>query len=546
VSDAPHDDFDLVGDEAERMLVEIDAQECEESLALFTRRAWPIIDPAEYRHNWHLEAVAEHLTAVSMGHIKKLAITEPPRTSKSTMVAAMWPAWVWTQSRRLPLSGPHVKFIGVSYDPRLSIRDATKSRRIIDSEWFQERYGRRFRLLADMDQAAMYENNAGGFRYSTSVEGGLTGSGGDVIIVDDPISAKKSNWETARENVNTWWDETVQTRLNDQQTGAKIVIMQRLHEDDLVGHILDREDGWVHLNLPMEYDPALDTRTWVNGHAFYEDPRTEPDELLWPERFPRHVVDALKTSLGPFAAAAQLQQQPTPRGGSIIDRMWWQAWPAPGFDASRFPACSLIVGSVDTAYGDKEENAFNAMTVWGAFQDQRERANIVMMEAWRARLPLLGVYPDDARDEEERKPYWGLSEKIADTVMRRQMDVLLIEDKTRGGDLAAEIRRLLRRYNYECSIVMIMPEGNKIARLHACQPMFADGRVWAPEKAWADTVITEVSQFPKSKYADYTDTCSMAISWLRNNGIVMLGTESDSENLRRVTCQSKSPARYDV
>lgn len=547
MSDAPAiDDFDLVGEEAERLLIEIDAHECEESFSQFTRSVWPVIDPAPYKHNWSMDALADHLTGVMLGHIPKLCVTQPPRTMKSTMVSGCFPAFVWAQSKRLPLCGPHVKFVGVSYDPQLTIRDATKSRRIIDSEWYQARYGRRFSIMDDRDRTAMYENSAGGFRFSTSIEGGLTGEGGDIILIDDPISAKKANWESARDTVNEWWDGTVQTRLNDQQTGAKIIIMQRLHEDDLVGHVLDREEGWVHLNLPMEFDPALDTRTWINGHLFWEDPRTEPEELLWPERFPRHVVDALKTSMGPFSASAQLQQQPTPRGGSIIDRMWWQVWPAPGFDATKFPLCSLIVGSVDTAYGEKDENAFNAMTVWGVFADQKERANVVMMEAWRARLPLLGVYPEDAKTEDERKPHWGLAERVADTIQRRNMDVCLIEDKTRGGDLAKEVARLLRRYNYQCQIVMILPEGNKVARLHACQPMFADSRVWAPVKAWADTVITEVSQFPKSKFADYTDTVSQSISWLRNNGILMLGAESDSDNLERSMFRSKPQPRYEV
>lgn len=444
----------------------------------------------------------------------------------------------------MPLAGPHVKIVGVAYDPKLAIRDATKTRRIIDSAWYRDRWGNRFDIIADLDRKAMYENSGGGFRFSTSVGGTLTGEGGDILIVDDPINAKKANWESAREAVNQWWDESVQLRLNDQRTGAKIIIMQRLHENDLVGHVLEREDGWLHLNLPMEFDPALDTRTYVNGHLFFEDPREEQDELLWPERFPREVVDELKTSLGPFASAAQLQQQPAPRGGGIIDRMWWQVWPAPGFDASKFPPCSLIIGSIDTAYGEKDENAYNAMTVWGVFEDKQERPKVVLMEAWRGRYPLRGVIPPEARTDEERKPYWGLAEKVADTIRRRQLDAVLIEDKTRGGDLAKELQRLLR--GGECRIVMIRPEGNKVARLHACQSMFADGMVFAPEKAWAETVITEVSQFPKSKFADYTDTCSQALSWLRNSGALLLGTEADAENLQRSLFRSRPRARYDV
>lgn len=518
----------------------------EESLADFHRGAWPKFDPAPYKHNWHIDSLADHLTGVTHGHIRRLIVTEPPRTMKSSMVSVSWPAWTWAQSQYGALSGPHVKFIGVAYDPKLSIRDAIKTRRIIDSSWYQDRWKDRFTIMGDRDQKAMYENSAGGFRYSTSVQGGLTGEGGDVLIVDDPINAKKANWESAREVVNTWWDETVQTRLNDLTTGAFVIIMQRLHEDDLVGHVLDREDGWVHLNLPMEFDPALDTRTWVPGfdEPWFEDPRTEPEELLWPERFPRDVVDKLKAALGPFAASAQLQQSPTPRGGGIIDRMWWQPWPAEGFEPDRYPPCSLIVGSIDTAYGEKDENAFNAMTVWGVFEDKRQRPGVVLMEGWRARLPLRGVISPDCKTEDERRPHWGLAEKVADTVRRRQIDVLLIENKTRGGDLEKELQRLLR--GHDTSIVLLEPEGNKVARLHAVQAMFADGRIYAPDKAWAETIITEISQFPKSKFKDYTDTASQALSWLRNNGVLLLGTEADAENLAASTFRAKPPVRYDV
>ena len=492
--------------------------------------------------------MAEHLEAVMRGQIKRLIFTLPPRCMKSLMVSVTFPAFVWAQSQYGALSGPHVKFAGVAYDPKLAIRDAIKERRLLLSPWYRDRWGDRFELMPDKDTKAMYENTAGGFRFSTSVGGSFTGEGADIISVDDSISAKKAQWTSAREAVNEFWDETVPTRLNQQKTGAKIVTAQRLHEDDLIGHILAKaeEDGeeWVHVNFPMEYDSSLDTRTWVNGHVFFEDPRIEDGELLWEDRFPRDVVDKLKTTLGPFAASAQLQQSPTPRGGGIIDRLWWQVWPAPGFSPLQFPPCSLIVGSVDTAYGEKDENAYNAMTVMGLFTDQRQRINTVLMEGWRRRVPLRGVIPEDCKTDDERKPHWGLAEYVADTVRRRQLDVLLIENKTRGGDLEKELQRLLR--NYECSIVMIEPEGNKVARLHACQPMFADGRVWAPEKAWAETIITEVSQFPKSKYADYTDTISQMIIWMRNSGALMLGVEADAENIAANTFRSQRKAAYDV
>lgn len=523
---------------------------CTESLYEFYREAWKELDPSPFFGNWHLRDTARHLQAVTFGLIPRLLINFPPRCSKSLLISVAWPAWVWAQQQDpdCPLAGPQVQFLFASYAQTLSERDSLKMRRLINSQWYQDRWGKNFGIMADKDTVRKFETTKGGYRLATSVGGSLTGEGGDILVVDDPINAKESNYETIRDAANTWWSEAMTTRLNSPVTGAKVVIMQRLHENDLSGFILDRDsDSWTHLLMPMEYDPALDTRTWIDDEVFFEDPRTEPGELLWPERFPESVVKQLKTDLGPFAAAGQLQQSPVPKGGGIIDRDWWKVWPAPSFDGSKFPGCSLIIGSVDTRYGTKKEedgNAYDAMTVWGVFDDQRERTNAILMEAWRGRYHLCGVYPDDAKTDEERKPYWGLAEKIADTIRRRNIEILLIENKTRGGDLEVEVRRLLK--HYPCQLILIEVDGNKVARLYANQALFADGRIYAPEKAWADTVITEVSQFPKSKHKDYTDTVSQALSWLRNEGILLLGTEADSENLARNTFRSSPKARYDV
>lgn len=493
------------------------------------------MDPAPFSGNWHLEATAQHLEAVCFGLQPRLLINFPPRFSKSLLVAVAWPAWVWAQARdpEFPLLGPAVQFLFASYSQTLSERDSLKMRRLIESPWYQERWGKTVQIRQDKDTVRKFETTSGGYRLATSVGGSLTGEGGSILVVDDPINAKESNYETIRDAANVWYSEAMSTRLNDPVSGAKVVIMQRLHEDDLSGYILDKSgEDWSHLCIPMEFDGAWRAPTAIG----WTDPRAETGEvLLWPERFPQEVVDRLKRELGPFASAGQLQQSPSPKGGGIIMREWWQMWPAPGYEPQigetlTYPLCSFIVGSVDTAYGEGDEDAWNAMTVLGVWHDQRERPKVVLMEGWRARLPLRGVIPSECKTDEERRPYWGLAEKIADTIRRRKLDAIIIENKTRAKDLAAELRRLLR--DGECSIIMFNPKGDKIARLHACQPMFADGMVFAPEKAWAETIITEVSQFPKSKWKDYTDTLSQSLIWLRANGLLSLGTEADSDNAR--------------
>lgn len=381
----------------------------------------------------------------------------------------------------------------------------------------------------------------------------IGGECGDIFCsnCDDPHNVKEAESAAIRAETVRWFRESLTTRYNDAKTSATIVIMQRVHEDDVSGVILSEDFGYTHLMIPMSYDPTRHCVTYLPGsdEPFWEDPRTEEGELAFPERFPPEAVTRDEIRMGPTAAAAQFQQSPTPRGGNIINRDWWQLWPAEGYEPKpgeplAYPLCELITGSVDTAYGEKDENAWNAMQVWGVWRDRRERPKVILMEAWRARLPLRGVIPEDCKTDEERRPHWGLAEKIADTVRRRNISVLLIEDKTRGADLAAEIRRLLR--DGECLIVMINPKKDKTARLHSVQPMFADGMVYAPDRNWAETVISEVSQWPKSKWADHVDTCSQALSWLRNNNLLLLGTEADSDNVSKQTFRSPRKAAYDV
>ena len=372
--------------------------------------------------------------------------------------------------------------------------------------------------------------------------------------VDDPINAKQAFYKTIRDAANTWWDEAMSTRLNNQRYGAKIVMMQRLHEEDLAGHIIERarDEDYTTLIIPMEFDGDWRKPTVIG----WTDPRTEEGELLWEDRFPRAAIEQLKIDLGPVAAAGQLQQTPSPRGGNIIERDWWQLWPPPAesaefrgmnCDPDQYPMMSLIVGSVDTAYGEKDEDAYNAMTTWGVWQSARERPQVMLMHAWRKRLPLRGVIPEDAKTDPERRPHWGLVEHVANSVRKLKIDVLLIEDKTRGHDLRAELARLLRPE--ECQLVMIPANrggGDKVARLNAVQPMFAAGMVWAPNKAWAEMVISEVASFPKGKTADLVDTTSQVLSYLRRNDILLLGPEADEDNLCRNIFRSQQPAPYDV
>ena len=297
-------------------LEEVRSALAEASLSDFIRLGWPNIDPADYIGNWHIDAMSEHLEAVANGECRRLLINVPPRHMKSLSCSVAFPAWVWAQRKRSPLTGPGVGFLGVSYAQTLSIRDNVKCRRLLASKWYQDRWGDRFTLTGDQNTKIRFENDQGGYRLASSVESGTTGDGGDVIIIDDAISAGDALSPTVRAAANDWFDGTMTTRLNNPKTGAYIVVAQRLHEDDLIGHLLRKGDNWTHLCLPARYERE-------HPIVWARDPRKEEGELLWPERMGEDEVSRLELALGSYGAAGQLQQRPAPRDGGMFRRSWF-------------------------------------------------------------------------------------------------------------------------------------------------------------------------------------------------------------------------------
>lgn len=306
----------------------------ERHLHQFVRYAWHVVEPKTvFRDNWHIGCICEHLQAVLAGQIRNLVINMPPRHSKSLIVCVFWPVWSW-------IKDPGVKFLYSAYAESLSARDAGKARELIGSDWFQHRWADRFQIKSNEDTRVRYVNSAGGHRISTSVGGRGTGEGGDVICTDDPQKINESESDTMREAVIDWWDQVMGTRGNDPKTVRRVIVMQRLKEDDLSGHALSQELGYDHLCLPCRYDPGRVVYSFAEGvtAARYRkdnpdviyptslqrarpelrDPRTQAGELLWKEHFGDAEVKALETTLGPWGASSQLDQKPVPKGGGII------------------------------------------------------------------------------------------------------------------------------------------------------------------------------------------------------------------------------------
>jgi len=508
----------------EEQLKDLDRAEFEDSLYAFLMNGWKYIDPAPFAHGWPIEAVAEHLQAVVDGDIKRLIINIPPRCAKSSLTSVAFPAFTWAQRRKSDTSGPGVQFLHASYSQILTLRDSTKCRRLIESPWYQGLWGDRFHLMADQNTKSRFDNDKGGSRLSTSVGSSLTGEGGNIIVVDDPNAAQEAHSEATIATTIEWWDGALSTRLNNAKTGAFVVIQQRLGEEDLTGHILSKEVGeWTHLCLPMRFEPERSFMTSIG----WEDPRKEAGELLWPERFGEREVANLERQMGPWTSAGQLQQRPEPKGGGVIKREWWQLW-----EREKFPPLDYVMASLDTAYTTKTENDYSAMTVWGVFSggNQGAIANRVIGRDSETISMIKRTYTEEHPKVmmmfawQERLELHELVLKVSQTMKDYKVDKILIENKAAGISTAQEIRRLYGHEDF--AVQLVDPKSqDKLSRLYSVQHLFAEGLIFAPDRTWADQVITQVSTFPKGKHDDLVDTVSMALRHLREIGLLVRGDE---------------------
>jgi predicted phage terminase large subunit-like protein len=524
----------------DEQLRDLDRADCQDNLYTFLQNGWKYIDPAPFSHGWPIEAVAEHLQAVVDGDIRRLIINIPPRCAKSSLTSVAFPAFTWAQRHNSYTSGPGVQFLHASYAQSLSLRDSTKCRRLIESPWYQSLWGDRFSLMGDQNTKTRFDNDKGGSRLSTSVGSSLTGEGGNIIVVDDPNAAQEAHSEATIATTIEWWDGALSTRLNNAKTGAFVVIQQRLGEEDLTGHILSKEVGeWTHLCLPMRFEPE---RSFITSIG-WEDPRKEAGELLWPERFGEREVATLERQMGPWTAAGQLQQRPEPKGGGVIKREWWQLW-----ERDFFPDMDYVIASLDTAYTTKTENDFSALTVWGVFSGgaQNAMATRVVGRDDEAISVIKRTYSEEHPKVmmlwawQERLELHDLVTKVQESMKKFKVDKLLIENKAAGISVAQEIRRLYGHEDF--AVQLVDPKSqDKLSRLYSVQHLFAEGLIFAPDRAWADQVITQTSTFPKGKHDDLVDTVSMGLRHLREIGLLVRGAEWTADLDNKMDFKGSAP-----
>lgn len=476
---------------------ERDRRAAERSLMAFTRQAFPVIEPGiEFVDNWHLHVIAEHLEAVSSGDLRNVVINIPPGCMKSIMTSVAWPAWEWTHD-------PTLRVLGASYGADLAIRDAMKTRDIVMSDWFRERWSN-VTVRPGADQKTKYELVQGGWRMATSVGGRATGEHPDRKIVDDPHNAKQAESDAERETALTWFDRTLSTR--GQSRGAStVVVMQRLHERDVTGHILEDLTGYTHLCIPMEWD-GVRRKTFLGEY----DPRTKKGELLWPEMFNETSVEELKGLLGEYGTAGQLQQDPTPAEGGILKTKHFRLWP----HADELPQFEYVLPSYDCAFTEETLGDPTACTVWGVFTLRGER-QVMLIDAWSERLG----YPELRKRvlSDWATEYGGSDRSLTKP---RRPDLMLVEKKASGQSLLQDLQSArIPAFGYNPG------RADKVARAHQAAPTLELGIVWVPESgrhpgqavSWARDFLKQLEKFPRAANDDYVDTFTQAIIWLKDN-----------------------------
>jgi predicted phage terminase large subunit-like protein len=474
------------------------AEKARRSFYEFVIQAWSILEPStRFVNGIHVEAICQHLQAVTEGELGNLIINVPPGHAKSLLGAVFWPAWVW-------IDRPETRWLFASYSATLSVRDSVRCRRLIESEWYQDCWGHIYQLSADQNEKHRFENGRTGYRIATSVGGTATGERADIVVVDDAHSVDQAESDAERRKAVEWFNGTMSTRLNDFTKGRLIVIGQRLHEADLTGDLLVK-GGFELLCLPAEFEPERRCTTPIG----WTDPRAEPGELLWPEKVTAAQLGSLKTSLGSYRYAGQYQQRPTPASGGIFQRHWFRFWRPPHMDlppvSVRMPDGQIAsieavalpeelvtqAQSWDLAFKDKANSDYVVGQVWGA-----KGADRFLLDQRRGRMDLPQT-KEAIRAMSEKWPKAGAK---------------WVEDKANGPAVIQELQHEI------AGLIAVTPEGGKVVRAHAVSAQAESGNIYLPHpaiRAWVEEFVEETTAFPFGRHDDQLDAMTQALLRLR-------------------------------
>lgn len=466
------------------MRVRIEARHLSKILPDFLRESWHVIEPSTpLQWDRHLDALCEHLAAVARGQIQNLLITIPPGCTKSIACCVVYPAWVWT-------SRPGERFLTSANESDLSLRDAVAARRLIESEWYRERWGDVFRLTSDQNVKGWYENDRRGFRTATTVGSRVTGKKGDTLILDDPNDARLAGSETVCEGVRDWWRNAFYNRVNHAQRAKRIVIGQRTGTNDLQGYILE-SGGFEHLNLPEEYDPEARYKTSVG-----EDWRTERGQLLRPSRFgPTQIAEAIRVQ-GSRGYQTQHNQKALPEDGEMFKRAWFEVVGAAPAKSRR---CRSWDKGATSGSGDPSAGVLVARDGDGIF------------------------YIEDVITGQ-----WSVGERNAimrqtagtDAATYDEYEIELEQEPGSGGKESAEysVRQLA---GYVVNVTR--PTGDKATRAKPMAIQAEAGNVKLVRGAWNRHFLDQLCAFPFGEHDDELDAAAAGFNRLALGNEIKLG-----------------------
>jgi predicted phage terminase large subunit-like protein len=441
--------------------------------AAFVQKSFGVVAPgADFRDNWHIHAIAYELQRVLRGETKRLLITMPPRSLKSICTSVAFVAFVLGHD-------PTMRIVCVSYAEDLAAKHARDCRAVMGSSWYRRLFPNT-RLSRAKNAELDFETTRSGGRLSTSVGGSLTGRGGSLIIIDDPQKPGDAMSEPRRASTLDWFRNTLTSRLDDKGEDAIVVVMQRLHVDDLAGYLLET-GNWTHLNLPAI---ALSDEAIALGNGRFHQRRA--GDLLHPEREPLEVLNEIKATMGEFNFSAQYQQSPLPEKGNLIRWEWFGTFSQP----PEVGPGGRIVQSWDFAVKDGEQND------WCVCVTAQVKGKAVS---------IVDIY-------RERLNYPAQREALIRLARQHRAHVILVENAANGSPLVSDLRHL--NASDVPTPIAVTPKGSKVERMSVQSHRIEAGDVRLPERApWLEVFQAEVLAFPQGRHDDQIDALSQLLAW---------------------------------
>lgn len=444
-----------------------------DDLSSFIGKCFQTIDPGtKFESNWHIDLIADRLEKASSSKIKRLVINIPPRSLKSVCVSVAWPAWILGNN-------PSAKIMVASYSQILSLKHSMDCKLVMSSDWYKEIFPE-VEIVKGQNEKFKFVTTKRGFRFATSVGGTATGEGGDILIIDDPHNPAQASSDIQRKSALEWFDQTFMSRLNNKKKGVVVVVMQRLHVNDLTGHLLSKKGvKWNHMSLPI----IADRRRVFNVKMYNKKVVFNKGDILHSGREGKKEIESLKQELGSYAFSAQYLQNPVCLKGGMVNIEWFRRY-------DNAPDGNNIIHSWDTAIKTGINNDISVCTVW-----EETKNGYYLLEVISNKME----YPQLKRSVISLAEKWGV-------------DTILIEDKASGQSLIQDLNR-----ETKLPIIAINPKNDKVTRFAAVTALIESGKVWLPNSAiWLVDYETQILSFPNVPHDDMVDSTSQFLNWIRN------------------------------